>query len=87
MGSLSEGKGYSEGQEKDWLAHLKEDMSAFGMKFEGWRKAAHKTGRWFRRVVEGAELFMRTLHVTEKSKSAERRAENICGSAVYRHHL
>ena len=29
------GKGYSWGQEKDWMAHLKEDMSVFGMKFEG----------------------------------------------------
>ena len=27
------GKGYSGGQEKDWMVHLKEDMSAFGMKF------------------------------------------------------
>ena len=39
------GKGYSAGQEKDWLAHLKEDMSVFGTKFEGWRKAAQKAGR------------------------------------------
>ena len=43
-------KGYSGGQEKDWMDHLKEDMSVFGMKFEGWRKAAQKVGRWFRRV-------------------------------------
>ena len=40
------GKGYSEGQEKDWMAHLKEDMSVIGMKFEGWRKATQKAGRW-----------------------------------------
>ena len=53
------GKGYSGGQEKDWMDHLKEDMSVFGMKFEGWRKAAQKDGRWFRRVEEGVELFMR----------------------------
>ena len=45
------------------------------MKFEGWRKAAHKTGRWFRRVEEGAELFMRNWHETEKRKAAERRAK------------
>ena len=43
----SRGKGYSGGQEKDWIAHLKEDMSVFGMKFEGWRKATQKAGRWF----------------------------------------
>ena len=40
LGELVGGKGYSGGQEKDWMAHLKEDMSVFGMKFEGWRKAA-----------------------------------------------
>ena len=60
FGELVGGKGYSGGQEKDWLVRLKEDISVFGMKFEGWRKAAQKAGRWFRRVEEGAELFMRT---------------------------
>ena len=44
------------------MAHLKEDMSVFGMKFEGWRKAAQKAGRLSRRVEEGAELFMRNWH-------------------------
>ena len=29
------------------MAHLKEDVSVFGMKFEGWRKAAQKAGREF----------------------------------------
>ena len=38
---------------------LEEDMTEFGMKFEGWRKAAQKAGRWFRRVEEGAGSFMR----------------------------
>ena len=31
---------------------LKEDMSAFGIKFEGWRNDAPKVGRCFRRVEE-----------------------------------
>ena len=52
-------KGYSGGQEMGWMVHLKEDLSAFGMKFEGWRKAAQKAGRCFRRVEEGAESCMR----------------------------
>ena len=64
FGKLVGGKAYSGGQEKDWMAHLKEDMLVFGMKFEGWRKAAQKTGRWFRRADEGAELFMRNWHET-----------------------
>ena len=70
------GKGYSEGQEKDWMAHLKEDMPVFGTKLEGWRKAAQNAGRWFRRVEERAELFMRNWHETERRKAAERRAKN-----------
>ena len=56
------------------MAHLKEDMSVFGMKFEGWRKAAQKAGRWFR-GEKGAELFMRNWHETERRKAAERRAK------------
>ena len=28
-------KGYSGEQEKDWMAHVKEDMSVFAMRFEG----------------------------------------------------
>ena len=39
------GKGYLGGHEKDWMAHLNEDMSVFGLKFEGWRKNAQKAGR------------------------------------------
>ena len=34
FGELLGGKGYSGGQEKDLMSHLKEDMSVFGMKFE-----------------------------------------------------
>ena len=47
FGDLVRGKGYSGGQGKDWMAHLKEDMSVFRMKFEGWRKAAQKADRLF----------------------------------------
>ena len=75
FGELVVGKGYSGGQEKDWMDHLEEDMSVFGMKFEGWRKAAQKAGRCFRRVEEGAELFMRNWHQTERRKAPERRAK------------
>ena len=48
FGEFVGGKGYPGGQEKDWMDHLKEDVSVFRMKFEGWRKAAQKAGRWFR---------------------------------------
>ena len=75
FGELVGGKGYSGGQEKDWTVHLKEDMSVFGMKFEGWQHDARKAGRCFRRVEEGAESFMRKWHDTEKSRVAERHAK------------
>ena len=76
LGEFVGGKGYSGGQEKDWLVHLKEDMSVVGTKFEGWRKAAQKAGRWFRRVEDGAELFiMRRWHETERRRAAERHAK------------
>ena len=73
FGELVWGKGYSGGQGKDWMDHLKEDMSVFGIKFEGWREVAQKAGRRFRRVEEGAELFMRNWHETERRKAEERR--------------
>ena len=41
FGELVEGKGYPGGQEKDMMAHRK-DMSVFGKKIIGWRKAAQK---------------------------------------------
>ena len=45
------------------------------MKLEGWRKAAQKAGRSFRRVEEGAEFFMRNWHETERRKAAQRRTK------------
>ena len=75
FGELVGGKGYSGRREKDWMAHLKQDMSVFGMKFEGWQNAAQKAGRWVRRVEEGAELLMQNWHETERCKAAEQRAK------------
>ena len=59
LGALVGGKGYSGGQEEDWMVHLKEDVSAFGMKFEGWRNDGQKPGRWFQPVENGSVSFMR----------------------------
>ena len=47
FGELVRGKGYSGGQDKDWMGHLNENMSVFGIKSEGWRKAVQKAGRRF----------------------------------------
>ena len=77
FGELVGGEGYTAGQEKDWMVHLKEDMSVFAMKFEERRssEAAHKAGRWFRRVEEGAESFMRKRHYAERCRAAQRHAK------------
>ena len=76
FGELAGGKGFSGGQEKeDWMVHRKEDRSELGMKFEGRPKAAQKAGRWFRRVEEGAESFMRKWHGAESCRTAERHAK------------
>ena len=55
LGELVGGKGYPGGQEKNWMVSLKEDMTEFGMKFERWKNAPQKFGRWFRRVGDGTE--------------------------------
>ena len=39
------GKGYLGEQEKDWMVRLEEDMTEFGIKFEGRQKAAQEAGR------------------------------------------
>ena len=45
FGEMLGGKGYSGGQEWDWMKDIEEDLKAFGIKFEGWREAAQKAGR------------------------------------------
>ena len=54
------------------MRYLEEDLKDFGLKLEGWREAEQKAGRWFRRVEEGAEFFMRKWHKDEREASAER---------------
>ena len=44
------------------MKDLEGDLQPFSIKFEGWREAAQKVGRWFRQVEEGAEVFMRKWH-------------------------
>ena len=46
FGEFVAGKGYSGGQEKDWMAHLKEDMSVFGINSKGGE-------RLLRRLADG----------------------------------
>ena len=71
MWRLSGVKGCSGGQEWEWMKDVQEYLKAFGIKFEGWPEAAQKVGRWFRRVEEGAEVFMRKWHKDDKETTAE----------------
>ena len=58
-GELLGGTGYSGKRGgKDWMVRIEEYVTAFGMKFEGWWKAAQNAGRWFRRVEEEAGVSM-----------------------------
>ena len=41
------------------MRYLEEDLQACGIKLEEWRKGAQQTGRCFRQVDEGVEVFMR----------------------------
>ena len=83
FGEFVGGKGYSGGHEKDWTDHLQEDMSVFGMEFEGCRKAAQKAGRWFRRV-ESRVVHAGLANAEMQSCRATRKG---CGSAIHRRHL
>ena len=40
FGELVVDEDYSGGKKKGWPARLNDDMSVFGMKFEGWPKVA-----------------------------------------------
>ena len=57
------------------MVRLEEDTTEFGIKFEGGRKDAQKAGRWFQRVEEVAEAFMREWQDVENCRAAERHAE------------
>ena len=81
FGELLGGNGYSGGQEKDWMAHLKEDMSVFGMKFEGWRKAAQMGGGG-KGGAGGGDVTPKRL----KSVSGHHRLD-ICGPSNGRHNI
>ena len=57
------GKGYSGGQEKDWMGRPNENLKDLGIKSGGWRKTVQKAVSWFRLVEDGALAFMRKQHV------------------------
>ena len=75
FGEVDGGKGYSGGQEQDWMGCLERDLPLFNLPTEAkhWTLAA-KPGEWFRRVEEAAEQYMKRWFATEKDQAAKRRA-------------
>ena len=71
FGELAGGKGHAGEQDKDWMVALEEDMREFRMEYKGWRKAAQKAGRWFRRVEDGGVAFTQKWHGGESCRVAE----------------
>ena len=76
FGELHGGKGYSGGQEQDWMGCLERHLSLFSLPTEAkhWTLAAEKPGWWLRRVEEAAERCRKRWFVTEKEQVAKRRA-------------
>ena len=60
--------------------------SDFGLNVQGWRKAARKAGRGFRRVDQRAEAFMRIWNSAVSCRAEEGTGESR-GSAIHRRHL
>ena len=48
------------------MRRLEEEMKGVGMTFEGWREAAQKAGRWYRREEGGTEAFMHKHGTTRR---------------------
>ena len=69
---MDDGKGYSGGQEQDWMGCLERDLSLFNLPIEAkrWTLAAKKPIEWFRRVEEAAEQYMKRWFVSVYGEGA-----------------
>ena len=70
FGEVEGAKGYWGGQERDWMGCLEHDLSLFNLPTEAehWALAATKPGKWFRRIEEAAEQYMKRCFVAEKEQ-------------------
>ena len=66
------GAGCVGGQEKEWMGCFLNDLRAFGINADQWTTgptAARDEGEWRRTAEQGAEHFMATWIVAEKTKA------------------
>ena len=68
-------KGHVGRQEQDWMGCLEHELSLFNLPTETkqWMPAAKNSGKWFRRVEEAAEQYMKRWFATVEN-AAKRRA-------------
>ena len=61
MGNWRGARVYLARQEQDWMGFLERDLSLFNLPIEEkhWTLAEKKSGKWFRRVDEAAEQYMK----------------------------
>ena len=79
FGELEGGEGYVVGQEQDQMGCLEHDLSMFNLPTETkeWMLAAANSGKWFRRIKEAVEQYMKRWFATEKETAAKRRAPEV----------
>ena len=73
------GKGYSGGQEQDWMGCLERDLSLFNLPTEAQHctLAAEKPGEWFRRVEGAAEQCMKRWFVSVYGEGASNKTTSV----------
>ena len=86
FGELVGGKGYSWGQEKDWMAHLKEDMSVFKNEIRRVAKGCSEDRQMVSTIKGGSRVVHAELECNGETKSC-RATHKDCGSAIHRRHI
>ena len=83
FGELVGGAGSAEGQEKEWMGCLLDDLRVFGIHPDKWTVAAQHEGDWHRTAKQGAEFFMTKWIAAERARAALRHAA-ICPNVTGR---
>ena len=73
FGELVGCAGSAEGQEKEWMGCLLDDLRVFGIQHK-WTIAAQDEGEWHNMAKQGAEFFMTKWIAAERARAALRHA-------------